>query len=170
MFSLQEPLVSYEHQFSGWWKVNWCSFIHTNRTSALFFSLAWYCEAPRVLWMQINMIAFSVKYSCWYWFHVHTPSFQSFAISSMSGYRNTSISVPACFGPWIRIDNITYFLLWHNHVGMLYIARMTGRVLCMVLFSPNGFIASVLKANLIFLLSTENSGGWRSIFSTELHP
>jgi hypothetical protein len=38
----------------------------------------------------------------------------------MSSFRNTSISVPACFEPWIRIDNIRYFLLWHNHVERLY--------------------------------------------------
>jgi hypothetical protein len=29
----------------------------------------------------------------------------------MSGFRNTSISMLAYFGPWIRIDNIRYFLL-----------------------------------------------------------
>jgi hypothetical protein len=33
---------------------------------------------------------------------------------------------------------------------------MTDHVLCTVLFSPNGFIPSVLKANLIFLLSNPN--------------
>jgi hypothetical protein len=80
----------------------------------------------------------------------------------MSGSSNTSISMLACFGPWIRIDNIRYFLLWHNHVEMLYIVRLIDHVLCTMLFSPNGFIPSVLKANLIFLLSTENSGYWRS--------
>jgi hypothetical protein len=74
----------------------------------------------------------------------------------MSGSRNTSISVSACFGPWIRIDNIRYFLLGHNYVGRLYITRMTGHVLCTVLFSPNGFISSVLKENLIFLLFAPN--------------
>jgi hypothetical protein len=31
-------------------------------------------------------------------------------------------------------------------------------VLCTVLFSPNGFIPPVLKANLMFLLSTANFG------------
>ncbi len=82
----------------------------------------------------------------------------------MSGSTNTSILVPACFGPWIRIDNIRYFLLWHNHVGRLYIARMTGHVLCTILFSSNGFIPSVLKANLIFLLSDPNGLYWRSKF------
>jgi hypothetical protein len=82
----------------------------------------------------------------------------------MSGSRNTSILMSACFRLWIRIDNIRYFLLWHNHVRMLYIARMTGHLLCRVLFSTNGFIPSVLKANLIFLLSAGNSGYWRSKF------
>jgi hypothetical protein len=132
----------------------------------LLFSLVWpdTIKSPGAWWMQTNMIACSVKYSCWYWSHIHAPSFQSFAISSMSGYRNTSISMPACFGPWIKIDNIRYFLLWHNHVGMLYIMRMTGHVLCMVLFSQNGFIPLVLKANLIFLLYAANFGYWRSIF------
>jgi hypothetical protein len=108
------------------------------------------------------MIAFSLKYSYWYWSHIRIPSFQSFAISSISCSRNTSILMRACFGPRIRIDNIRYFLLWHNHVGILYITRMTGHVLCTVLFSPNGFIPSVLKANLIFLLSAENYRYWRS--------
>jgi hypothetical protein len=41
---------------------------------------------------------------------------------------------------------------------MLYIARMIGHVLCTVLFSLNGFILLVLKANLIFLLSAANFG------------
>jgi hypothetical protein len=44
-----------------------------------------------------------------------------------------------------------------THVKRLYIVRMTGHVLCTVLFSPNGFILSVLKENLIFLLSDPNS-------------
>jgi hypothetical protein len=34
--------------------------------------------------------------------------------------------------------------------------RMTGHVLCTILFSPNGFIPFILKANLIFLLSDPN--------------
>jgi hypothetical protein len=58
----------------------------------------------------------------------------------------------------IRIDNIRYFLLLYNHVGTFYIMRMTGHVLCTVLFSQNGSIPLVLKANLIFLLSAANSG------------
>jgi hypothetical protein len=49
-------------------------------------------KPPGASWMQTNMIAYNV-------------------ISSMSGSRNTSISMPACFGPWIKIDNIRYFLL-----------------------------------------------------------
>jgi hypothetical protein len=40
----------------------------------------------------------------------------------------------------------------------LYITRMTGHVLCTVLFSPNGFILLVLKTILIFLLSAANFG------------
>jgi hypothetical protein len=80
----------------------------------------------------------------------------------MSCSRNTSISMSACFRPWIRIDNIRYFLLWHNYVRMVYIVRMIGHVLCTVLFLLNGFIPSVLKINLIFLLTTPNCGYWRS--------
>jgi hypothetical protein len=68
-------------------------------------------KPPGTSWIQTNMIAYNVKYSYRYWSHIRTPSFQSFAISSMSGSRNKSISVPSCFGPWIRIDNIRYFLL-----------------------------------------------------------
>jgi hypothetical protein len=68
-------------------------------------------KPPGESWMQTNMIAYNVKYSYSYYSHVRTPSFQSFVISSMSGSRNTSIMMRACFGPLIRIDNIRYFLL-----------------------------------------------------------
>jgi hypothetical protein len=37
-------------------------------------------------------------------------------------------------------------------------------VLCTVPFSPNGFVPLVLKANLIFLLSSKNYGYWGSKF------
>jgi hypothetical protein len=87
----------------------------------------------------------------------------------MTSSRNTSISIPACFGPWIRIYNIRYFF-YDNHVGMLCITRMIGHVLCTVLFSPNGFIPSVLKANHIFHLFATNFGYWRPKKSTEFHP
>jgi hypothetical protein len=32
-------------------------------------------KPPGTSWMQTNMIAYNVKYSCWYWSHIHTPSF-----------------------------------------------------------------------------------------------
>jgi hypothetical protein len=68
---------------------------------ALLFPLVYpdTVKPPRASWMPTNMIAYNVKYSCWYRSHIHTPSFQSFTISSMSGFSNTSILMPACFGP-----------------------------------------------------------------------
>jgi hypothetical protein len=58
MFSWQEPPVSHVHQFSGWWKVHWCSSIYTNRACVtLPFSLPWYCKA-------LGSIMDANKYDC----------------------------------------------------------------------------------------------------------
>jgi hypothetical protein len=123
-----------------------------------------------------------VKLSCRYASQTRTPSSHSFYMSSIKGSKNTSISMSSCFGPETRIVNKRYFLLWHNHEGMLYMLRITDQVLCGFVISPKGFIPSVLKANLTFLGSLENSGwltskvfhywasaGWRR-FPSFLHP
>lgn len=47
---------------------------------------------------------------------------------------------------------------------MLYIVKVMGQVLCTLLFSLNGFIPSVPKANLTFLVSLANLGYIRSNF------
>src|SRR6266508_1643199 len=114
--------------------------------------------------MATKIMARSVKHSCLNSSHTSSPSFHSFAISSSNGSRNTSISFPGCFGPWISIDSIRYFYFIHSHEGMLRMDRTTGQVLCELLMSPNGFIPSVLNANLTFLGSSPNLGLIVSIF------
>uniref|UniRef100_A0A0A9AVQ2 Uncharacterized protein n=1 Tax=Arundo donax TaxID=35708 RepID=A0A0A9AVQ2_ARUDO len=77
--------------------------------------------------------------------------------------------MPGCCGPWIRIDNITYFRFIYSHEGRLYMVRITCHVLCEVLMSRKGFIPSVLNANLIFLGSLEKSGYMASMFFIAEH-
>lgn len=72
--------------------------------------------------------------------------------------------MPGCFEPRIRIVNKMYFRFWHIHVGRLYMVSIIGQVLCELLRSPNGFIQSVLNANLIFFESLANSGYIESKF------
>src|SRR5438105_13240375 len=114
--------------------------------------------------MATKIMARNVKHSCLNSSHTSSPSFHSFPISSSNGSRNTSISFPGCFGPWISIDSIRYFRFIHSHEGMFRIDRTTGHVLCEVLMSPNGFIPLVLNANLTFLGSSPNLGYMVSIF------
>ncbi|KAG8052891.1 hypothetical protein GUJ93_ZPchr0001g32040 [Zizania palustris] len=94
--------------------------------------------------------------------HTQTPCSHRRFISSIKGSRKISMSLPGCFGPEIRVVSIRYFLLWHNHDGMLNKHRKTGHVLCGFLISPKGFIPSVLSPILIFLGSSEKSGWARS--------
>src|SRR5436189_5398024 len=108
--------------------------------------------------MAVKIMARSVKHSCLNPSHTSSPSFHSFAISSSNGSRNTSISFPGCFGPWISIDNIRYFRFIHSHEGMFRMDRTTDHVLCELLMSPNGFISSVLIAYLTFLVSSTDLG------------
>ena len=58
------------------------------------------------------------------------------------------------------------FCFIHNQGGRLYIQSVTGQVQWPLLFSPKGFMPSVLKPNLIFLASFANVG---NIMSTFLH-
>src|SRR6266540_5269363 len=108
--------------------------------------------------MATKIMAYSMKHSCLNSSYTSSPLFHSFAISSSNGSRNTSISFLGCFGPWINIDSITYFRFIHSHEGMLRMDRITGQVLCELLMSPNGFIPSLLNANLTFLGSSPNLG------------
>src|SRR5438128_5967467 len=114
--------------------------------------------------MATKIMACNVKHSCLNSSHTSSPSFHIFAMSSSNGSRNTSISFPGCFGPWISIDSIRYFRFIHSHEGMVRMDRTTGQVLCELLMSPNGFIPSVLNANLTFLGSSPNLGRIVSIF------
>jgi hypothetical protein len=68
--------------------------------------------------------------------------------------------MPACLGPDMRIVNRRYFRLWHSHAWRLYMHIITGQVLCGFLISLKGFIPSVLRPNLIFFGSLENSSSW----------
>src|SRR6266542_2217423 len=106
--------------------------------------------------MVTKIMSRSVKQYYLNSYHTSSPSFHSFSISSSKGLRNTSISFLGCFGPWISIDSIRYFRFIHSHEGMLRMDRTTSQVLCELLMSPNGFIPSVLNANLTFLGSSPN--------------
>jgi hypothetical protein len=84
-------------------------------------------------------------------------NFHSLSNSCMTGSRNTSISMSGYWGPDIRTVRKRYFLFWHNHVGMLYMVRITGQVLWSLILTLKGFIPLVLKANRTFLGSELNS-------------
>jgi hypothetical protein len=71
-------------------------------------------------------------------------------MSSINGFRKTSISLPACLGPDMRVVNKRYFCLCHNHGGRLNMHIIIDHVRCGYLISPNGLIPSVLSPNLIF--------------------
>jgi hypothetical protein len=73
------------------------------------------------------------------------------------------MSLRGYLGPWMSTDIIMNFHFMHNHGGRLSIHRVTGQVLWLVLWSPKGFIPSVLKANLRFLASSANSKNSLSI-------
>jgi hypothetical protein len=109
-----------------------------------------------------KIIAFRLKCSFLYSSYTLTPCSQSFCMSWINGTKKTSISMPSCLGPDMRVINRRYFRLWHNHGGRLYMHIITGQVLCGFLFSPKGFIPSVLRPNLIFLESLEKSSWLRS--------
>src|SRR6185312_9701742 len=105
------------------------------------------------------------KFSCLYSSQTRTPSsFHSSKSSSTNGLRYTSISLPDCFGPWISTGVIMYFRFMHSQEGRLNIQRVTGHILRLLPHSPNGFIPSVLKPNLMFLGSLSKSGKSLSTF------
>ena len=60
-----------------------------------------------------------------------TPTSHSVCMSCIKGSTNTSISNPGCVCTEIRMVSKRYFLL--NQEGKLYIVRITGHVLCMLL-------------------------------------
>jgi hypothetical protein len=74
------------------------------------------------------------------------------------------MSNPGCVGPEIGMVSKMYFRFYINHGGRLYMVRITGHVLCLLLISANGFIPSVLSANLTFLGSWTKSR-WLSLKS-----
>ena len=94
--------------------------------------------------------------------YICSPCLHSLSISYIKGLRNTSISMPVCLWPEIKLVR-RYFLFWHNHVGMFYTVKITGQVLWSLIFSLKGFIPSVLKPNRIFLGSSLNSLCFSSI-------
>jgi hypothetical protein len=107
-----------------------------------------------------KIMAFRLKCSFLYSSHTLILCSQSFYMSSINGSKKTSISMPACLGPDMRVVNRRYFRLWHNHGGRLYMHIITGQVLCGFLISLKGFVPSVLRPNLIFLGSLEKSSSW----------
>jgi hypothetical protein len=78
-------------------------------------------------------------------------SFHRVSIFCIRVSRKISIWMPGCLGPYIRMDNKRYFLFWYNHVGRLYIVKITGHVLWVLVLPLNGFIPSILNTNRSFL-------------------
>jgi hypothetical protein len=68
------------------------------------------------------------------------------------------MSLPRCFGPGISTDIMMNFCFMQSHGGRLYIHRVTGQVLWLLLISLKPFMPSVLKVNLMFLASSAKSG------------
>src|SRR3954469_20099743 len=100
------------------------------------------------LLMVTNSNACRSNSSCSFSSHTHTPlPFHSCKSSSTNGLRYTSMSLPGCLGPWMSTGIIMNFCFMHNQGGRLYIHRVTGHVLCLLLFSPKGLTPSALKAN-----------------------
>ena len=90
--------------------------------------------------------------------HVRTSfSFHSYKSSSTNGLRYTSMSLPGCLGPWMRTGIIMNFRFMHIQGGRLYIHRVTGQVLWLLLCSPKGLMPSALKTNHTFLGFFANS-------------
>jgi hypothetical protein len=79
------------------------------------------------------------------------------------------MSTPGCVGPEIRMVSKMYFRFCINHGGRLYMVRITGHMLCLLLLSANGFIPSVLSVNLTFLGSSAKSR-WLSLKSCHCFP
>jgi hypothetical protein len=104
-----------------------------------------------------KIMTFRLKCCFMYSSHTLTLCSQSFCMSSINGSEKMSMSTPACLGQDMRVVNRTYFCLWRNHGGRLYMHILTGQVLYGFLISPKGFIPSVLRPNLIFLGSLEKS-------------
>jgi hypothetical protein len=100
------------------------------------------------------------KCSYLYSSHTHTPMvLHNYRSSSTNGLRYISMSFPGCFGPWMSTGIIMNFRFMHSH-------RVTGQVLWLLLYSPKGFMPSVLKANHKFLVSSAN---FENSLSVDLH-
>jgi hypothetical protein len=109
--------------------------------------------------MVMNNKAHRLKFSCRYSSHIRTPSSCHNNNSSLTnGLRYTSMSLLGCFGPGISLSIMMNFHFMQSHGRRLYIHRVTGQVLWLLLISPKGFMPSVLKANLMFLASSAKSG------------
>jgi hypothetical protein len=108
--------------------------------------------------MVTNNKARRLKFSYQYSSHIHTPSsYHSNNSSSTNGLRYTTMSLPGCFGPGISTGIMMNFHFMQSHGGRLYIHRVIGQVLWLLLISPKGFMSSVLKVNLMFLASNAKS-------------
>src|SRR3954471_8377862 len=77
--------------------------------------------------MVTNNKACRSNSSCLCSSHTRTPfPFHSCKSSSTNGLRYTSMSLPGCLGPWMRIDIIMNFRFMRIQGGMLNIHRVTG--------------------------------------------
>ena len=108
--------------------------------------------------MVTNSNACRLNSSCLCSSHVRTLfPFHNCKSSSTNGLRYTSMSLPGCLGPWMRTGIIMNVRFMHIQGGRLYIHRVTGQVLRLLLCSPKGLMPSALKANHTFLASPANS-------------
>ena len=97
--------------------------------------------------------------------HARTPvPFHSCKSSSTNGLRYTSMSLPGFLGPWMSTGIIMNFRFMHNQGGRLYIHRVTGHVLWLLLCSPKGLMPSALRPNHSFLASSAKSPHFLLIF------
>jgi hypothetical protein len=111
-------------------------------------------------------LMFSYRYSS----HICKPSpCHNNNSSSTNGLRYTSISFPGCFGPGISIGIMMNFRFMQSYGGRLYIHKVTGQVLWLLLISPKGLMTSILKGILCSSHPVQRTRKFYLFFSTEIH-
>jgi hypothetical protein len=75
-------------------------------------------------------MTFRLKCCLLYSSHIVTSYSQSFCMSSINDSKKTSVSLPACLGPDMRVANKRYFHLWHNYGRRLNMHIIIDHVLC----------------------------------------
>jgi hypothetical protein len=120
--------------------------------------------------MVMNNKAHRLKFSYRYSSHIRTPSScHSNNSSSTNDLRYTSMLLPGCFRPGISTGIMMNFRSMQSHGGRLYIHRVTGQVLGLLLISLKGFMPSVLKGILCSSHPVQSLGKFYLFFSTRTH-